>query len=73
MINISFDNPLLLLVIIPLLLLVTVPHLVAIRHENRTRATTVSLVLHILIVLLASLALAGMRMTTVITKPRFTS
>ncbi|MBQ8583625.1 MAG: VWA domain-containing protein [Clostridia bacterium] len=68
MINISFDNPLLLLVIIPLLLLVTVPHLVAIRHENRTRATTVSLVLHILIVLLASLALAGMRMTTVITK-----
>ncbi len=68
MINISFDNPLLLLVIIPLLLLVAVPHVIAIRHENRTRATTVSLILHILIVLVASLALAGMRMTTVITE-----
>ena len=66
--NISFDNPYLLLLIIPLLLLIIVPHLIAIRKTNRNISTTLSLILHILIVLAVVPAIAGMKHTTVITK-----
>ncbi|MBQ8371710.1 MAG: VWA domain-containing protein [Clostridia bacterium] len=66
--NISFDNPYLLLLAIPLAVLVIVPHVFAIRKTNRTVATTVSLILHLLIIGIASLALAGMKQTTIITK-----
>lgn len=68
MINISFANPYLLLVLIPMLALVLVPYFIAIRKENKTKATTISLVLHIVIVLLAVLAAAGMSNVTVITE-----
>lgn len=66
--NISFDNPALLFLAIPLALLVILPHLFAIRKTNRTVATSVSLVIHLVIVCLCTLAFAGMKQTTVITK-----
>ena len=68
MINISFDNPLLLLLLIPMLALVLVPYFIAIRKENKSRASVVALALHIVIVILVMLAAAGMSNVTVITE-----
>ncbi len=68
MINISFDNPFLLLLLIPMLALVLVPYFIAIRKENKSRAASVALILHIVIVLLCVLAAAGMSNVTVITE-----
>ena len=68
MINISFDNPFLLLLLIPMLALVLVPYFIAIRKENKSRASTVALALHIVIALLVILAAAGMSNVTVITE-----
>ena len=68
MINISFDNPFLLLLLIPMLALVFVPYFIAIRKENKSRAATVALVLHVVIALLVILAAAGMSNVTVITE-----
>ena len=68
MINISFDNPFLLLLLIPMLALVLVPYFIAIRKENKSRAATVALALHIVIILLTVLAAAGMSNVTVITE-----
>ena len=66
--NISFDNPYLLLVFIPLLLAIVIPILIAIRKENRHRSVFISTAFHILICLCATLALAGMIYTTVMTE-----
>ena len=52
MINISFDNPFLLLLLIPMLALVLVPYFIAIRKENKSRASSIALALHLVIVLL---------------------
>lgn len=68
MININFDNPYLLIVFIPMLALVLVPYFIAIRKENKSRASTVALILHVLIALLVVLAAAGMSNVTVITE-----
>ena len=68
MINISFDNPFLLLLAIPMLLLVLVPYFIAIRKENKSKSTVISLVLHVLIVLIVVLAVAGMSNVAVITE-----
>ena len=68
MINISFDNPFLLLLLIPMLALVIVPYCIAIRKENRSRAAAIALALHIVIVLLVVLAAAGMSNVAVITE-----
>ena len=66
--NISFDNPYLLLVFIPLFLCIIIPIIIAIRKENRHRSVFISTALHILICLCATLALAGMIYTTVMTE-----
>ena len=66
--NISFDNPYLLLVFIPLLLCILIPIILAIRKENRHRSVFISTALHILIGVCATLALAGMIYTTVMTE-----
>ncbi len=66
--NISFDNPYLLLVLIPLLLFIIVPICWAIRKENRSKSVVASTVLHIVIALCISLALGGMIYTRVNTK-----
>ncbi len=66
--NISFDNPYLLLLIIPLLLFIIVPIIIAIRRENRSKSVFISLGLHILISVCITLALAGLLSRTVMTK-----
>ena len=66
--NISFDNPYLLLVFIPLFLCIIIPIIIAIRKENRHRSVFISTALHILICLCATLTLAGMIYTTVMTE-----
>ncbi|MBQ7910490.1 MAG: VWA domain-containing protein [Clostridia bacterium] len=66
--NISFDNPYLLLLFIPLLLAIVIPIIIAIRKENRHRSVFISTALHILICLCATLTLAGMIYTTVMTE-----
>ena len=68
MINISFDNPYLLLAIIPLIALILVPFLIAVRKENKSKSTTASLILHLLIVVCITVALAGAVITSVITR-----
>ncbi len=66
--SISFDNAWLLLIAIPLLCLILIPYFVAIRRDNRSRSVITSLVLHLLIVVLVTLSLAGMMVTTVVTQ-----
>ncbi len=66
--NISFDNPYLLLLIIPLFLAIVIPIIIAIRKENRHHSVFISMVLHILIAACVILALAGTIYTTVMTE-----
>ncbi len=66
--NISFDNPYLLLILIPLLLFVLVPICWAIRKENRSKSVVASTVLHIVIALCITLAAGGMIFTSVMTQ-----
>ena len=66
--NISFDNPYLLLLIIPLLALLLIPFFIAIRKENKSKSVIASLALHIVIALLVNLALSGIKTTAVITE-----
>ena len=66
--NVSFDNPLLLLIAVPLLLAVILPYAWAIRKENRNKAVVATLVLHILMLVAITLAAAGTMMTTYMTK-----
>ena len=68
MININFDNPYLLLLIIPIFAAILVPYFIAIRKENKSRAAVAALVMHLVISLLVILAAAGMSNVTVITK-----
>jgi len=66
--NISFDNPYLLLLIIPALLLVTVPFFITRNKDNKTAVWTVSLIVHSVIIALVGLAAAGLSSTSVLTK-----
>ena len=66
--SVNFDNPYLLLLAIPLLLLVIIPFVIAIRKENRQKSAVASLILHIVIVCLVTLAAAGTKITTVLTE-----
>lgn len=66
--NISFDNPYLLLLIIPLLLCIIVPIIIAIRKENKSKSVFISMALHIVISICITLALGGMIYTTVMTE-----
>ena len=66
--NISFDNPYLLLLIIPLLLCIVIPIIIAIRKENKSKSVFISMALHILISLCITLAVGGMIYTTVMTE-----
>lgn len=59
MISISFDNPYLLIALIPVLALLITPFAIAIRKENRTKAVVASMVLHLVITLFAGFAAAG--------------
>ncbi len=66
--NISFDNPYLLLVLIPLLAGILVPICIAIRKENRSKSVIVSLAIHLVLVMCITLALGGMVYTAVMTE-----
>lgn len=66
--SVSFDNPWLLLVAVPLAVVILLPYLWAIRKENKTKATVTSLILHIVILCVLAMALAGTVMTTYMTK-----
>lgn len=66
--NVSFDNPWWLLIAIPLAAAVVLPYLWAIRKENKSKASLISLILHIVIVGILALAAAGTTVTTYMTK-----
>ena len=66
--NISFDNPLWLLLLIPLAIGVLVPFLIAIRKDNKSKSVIASLVIHLLILVLIGLSVAGTVITTVMTE-----
>ena len=66
--NISFDNPLLLLLIIPAILLIVIPFILAFGKTNKNRNSTASFILHLLIIICVILAAAAPAIITVITK-----
>ncbi|MBQ7907365.1 MAG: VWA domain-containing protein [Clostridia bacterium] len=68
MTNISFDNPYLLLLVIPLALCVLLPFFIIRNKDNRAVTWTVSVVTHIVIIVLVALAVAGLASTSVLTK-----
>ena len=68
MTSISFDNPYLILIAIPLMVLVFVPYFIAIRKENSSVSTVLSLIIHTVMVISVALAFAGPHKTTVKTE-----
>ena len=66
--NVSFDNPYLLLIFIPLAIALTIPSIIAMVKGIRSKSVVVSFAIHIVIAIVATLALAGMKTETVITK-----
>ncbi len=68
MTNISFDNPYLLLLLIPLVAVIVVPFCIAIRKQNRSKSSVIAIACHLLVAVLAVLAVAGMKHTTVMTR-----
>ncbi len=66
--NISFDNPYLLLVMIPIAIVVVVSYFIAASKDNKTLAWKISVVLHLAIGALVSLALAGIMSVSVLTQ-----
>ncbi len=66
--NISFDNPYLLLLIIPLLLLLLIPFFITRSKDNKTLGWGLSLGLHILLSVIVTLAAAGIMSESVVTK-----
>ncbi len=68
MTNISFDNPYLLLLIIPALLLVIIPFFIARNSDNKSPLWTTSLIIHIVIAVLVALAAAGLATRSVLTR-----
>ena len=68
--NISFDNPYWLLWAIPVLLALFIPFFISINKDNRHKGWIASLVIHVLIVVCASLAAAGLVHTTVMTRTK---
>lgn len=66
--NINFDNPWLLLLILPLMALVIVPFVIAVRKENANIHNILSLVCHVLIVIAVVLGIAGMNYDAMITE-----
>ncbi len=66
--NISFDNPLWLLILIPLALGVIIPFAISIRRDNKSKSVIASLIIHLAIVILVGLSIAGTVITTVMTE-----
>ena len=68
--SISFDNPYWLLIAIPLLAAVLIPYFISVSRDNKNKSWTISLVVHIVIVVSLALAAAGLVHTTVMTRTK---
>lgn len=66
--NISFDNPYLLLLIIPIALAIVIPYVISISRDNKTIGWKISLALHLVIGVIVTLAIAGIMSVTVLTQ-----
>ena len=66
--DISFDNPWLLLLAIPLFALILVPFFVIGNKDNKSLSWKISIGLHFVIVVLVTLAISGLKATSVLTK-----
>ena len=66
--NISFDNPYLLLLIIPIATLLTLSFFLIRNKDNRSIGWTASLFIHLAIGVLVTLAIAGLSKTQILTK-----
>ncbi len=66
--NVSFDNPYLLLLLIPVAIAITIPSIIAMIKGVKTKSVAISFAIHLVIATVAILALAGMKSETVITK-----
>lgn len=66
--NINFDNPYLLLVLIPLLVAILVPFFIAIRKENKSKSVIASLCIHLVMAICVSLAIAGITYKATVTR-----
>ena len=66
--NINFDNPWLLLLVIPFLLICCIPFIIAVKKENKSVNNVVSFVIHILISVVLTLAIAKTTYELVITE-----
>ena len=66
--NINFDNPWLLLLVIPFLLICCIPFIIAVKKENKSVNNVVSFVIHILISIVLTLAIAKTTYELVITE-----
>ena len=64
--NVSFDNPYLLFLFIPIAIAVIVPSIIAMVKGIKTKSVVISMIIHLVIALVATLALAGMESETVI-------
>ena len=66
--NISFDNPYLLLIAIPLILIIVLPFFIIGNKDNRSGTWKASIVLHLVVIVLVTLAAAGLKSTSILTK-----
>lgn len=66
--NINFDNPYLLFIAIPFVLVIILPFIIIGNKDNRSLSWKLSIGLHVVMVALVTLAVAGLRATTVLTK-----
>ena len=66
--NISFDNPYLLLLIIPALLAVIIPFFIAKNKDNKSAPWLISLCIHAVIIVIVALAAAGLSSVSVLTE-----
>ena len=66
--NISFDNPYLLLLIIPALLAVIIPFFIAKNKDNKSATWLISLCIHAVIIVIVALAAAGLSSVSVLTE-----
>ena len=68
--SISFDNPYLLLLIIPMAAAILIPYYISVSKDNKSRGWVASLIIHIIIIISLSLAAAGLVYTTVKTRTK---
>ena len=66
--NISFDNPYLLFIAIPMALIIIVPFFIIGNKDNKNLVWRISIGLHLVVIALVTLAVAGLKSTSVLTE-----